>query len=421
MSESNVEETKVCKVCGRELPLDRFEQLFPSDSKAYYISTCRECRYKVRTEKKNSLSNRIEIIIDRRYKSIKQERILKLETTGILPIGTDEVFVKLMDYKNVYLSNYGRVIKSNKDKYTLMKPRTDSNNSIFYAVEKEEFVDGKWRYRKTSLFAAKAVVQNFIVNPDIKNNRYIWHSGYNKEDNYYRNLYPLNREQYRIVKAHYMKTGDAPEWFIIDVMNDMKFKPDDWSKKSMKPTMCGIGYRGSEDVDCTSEAYIRWHDMIHRCYNEKFHARQPQYSECTVCEEWLNFSNFKVWYESNLYGDEKLDLDKDILYKENKIYSPETCCLVPHVINTLFINGKKNRGELPIGVYLDKDRNKYRACMAFMGKRVKLGRFETPELAFARYKEYKEDFIKDLAEQYKGEIPNKVYDVMMNWEIEITD
>ena len=59
--------------------------------------------------------------------------------------------------------------------------------------------------------------------------------------------------------------------------------------------------------------------------------------------------------------------------------------------------------------------------MSFIGKRIELGIFETPELAFARYKEYKEDFIKDLAEQYKGEIPNKVYEAMMNWEIEITD
>ena len=115
----------------------------------------------------------------------------------------------------------------------------------------------------------------------------------------------------------------------------------------MQPVMCGIGYRGSEDVDCKSEAYIKWHDMMNRCYNEKFLERNLQYRGCTGCEEWYNFCNFKVWYESHKYGDEVLDLDKDILFKGNTVYSPETCCLVPHEINTLFVNCKKNRGDLP--------------------------------------------------------------------------
>ena len=59
--------------------------------------------------------------------------------------------------------------------------------------------------------------------------------------------------------------------------------------------------------------------------------------------------------------------------------------------------------------------------MSFMGKQIKLGRFDTAELAFNRYKEYKEDFIKDMAEQYKDAIPYKVYEAMINWKIEIDD
>ena len=34
---------------------------------------------------------------------------------------------------------------------------------------------------------------------------------------------------------------------------------------------------------------------------------------------------------------------------------------------------------------------------------------------------YKEDFIKDMAEQYKDKIPDKVYQAMLKWTIEITD
>ncbi len=44
-----------------------------------------------------------------------------------------------------------------------------------------------------------------------------------------------------------------------------------------------------------------------------------------------------------------------------------------------------------MGVSYDKENKKYRACVAFIGRSVKLGRFNPEEKAFARYKEYKED------------------------------
>lgn len=70
----------------------------------------------------------------------------------------------------------------------------------------------------------------------------------------------------------------------------------------------------------------------------------------------------------------------------------------------------------------DKEyKKKYVANMSFAGKNIKLGAYETVEAAFLRYKEYKEDFIKDIAEQHKDKIPNKIYQAMMNWQIEITD
>ena len=297
----------------------------------------------------------------------------------------------------------------------------DNYGALFYSLRKNVFYDGKWIYKSVHLYATKAVVEEFIVNQDKANNVYIWHSGFDKQDHYYRNLYPLNQEQYRIVKNHYNKTGDDSEDFILKVMNDIRYKPDDWSRQSMEAIMCGIGCRGSENADCKSESYLKWNDMIHRCYNAKFHKRQPQYMECTVCEEWLNYSNFKVWYDQHKVAGMSLDLDKDILLKGNKVYSPETCCFVPHAINTLFLNGNKNRGALPLCVHFDKRKGKYRAEMSFIGESIKLGWFDNTESAFARYKEYKEDFIQDLAEQYRDVLPQKVYEAMMNWKIEIDD
>ena len=74
-----------------------------------------------------------------------------------------------------------------------------------------------------------------------------------------------------------------------------------------------------------------------------------------------------------------------------------------------------------MGVHFDKSKGKYRAEMSFMGEQIKLGTFDTAESAFVRYKEYKEDFIQDIAEQHKNVIPHKAYEAMMNWKIEVDD
>lgn len=423
-------ETKECKVCGRELTLDRFELMNPHSEKPYYLGTCKSCRYqymrkRIEEKKEVKLADNIKILVHRAYKKINPERILDLSLTNIKPLAADEMFVKLMDYKDIWLSNYGRVARyiHESKEYKLLKGSETSEGAVKYSVLKNVYVDGEWVYKQAYLYAAHAVVREFVVNPDTVNNVFIWHKGNNKKDNYYKNLYPLNRDQYYALRRYYNKNKDDAEEIIVKIMNTMRYKLDDWSERSMRPTMCGIGYHGKEDVDCTSIIYIRWHDMLSRCYNDKFHERQPQYTNCTVCEEWLNFCNFEKWYKEHYYEteDNSMDLDKDILFKGNKEYSPATCCIVPHSINTLFLTGKKSKGDLPLGVWFDRSKNKYRVGMCYKGIHIKIGTFKSVDDAFSRYKVYKEDFIKDIAEQHKGLIPDKVYQAMMNWQIEITD
>lgn len=54
-------------------------------------------------------------------------------------------------------------------------------------------------------------------------------------------------------------------------------------------------------------------------------------------------------------------------------------------------------------------------------KRIYLGLYNTPEEAFEVYKYYKEKNIKEVADYYKDKIPQKLYDAMYNYEVEITD
>jgi hypothetical protein len=93
----------------------------------------------------------------------------------------------------------------------------------------------------------------------------------------------------------------------------------------------GIGYLGEGNYNRTKYElfYNYWHDMLKRCYDAKIKLKEPTYNNCIVCDEWLNFQNFAEWCDKNLYivDDERMELDKDILVKGNKIYSPKTCIL----------------------------------------------------------------------------------------------
>lgn len=186
------------------------------------------------------------------------------------------------------------------------------------------------------------------------------------------------------------------------------------------------------------KAYKCWEKILNRAkYNTKAHNKMA-YADVSICDEWLDYSNFEKWYEENYYeiDGERMDIDKDILVKGNRVYSSETCIFAPQTINTLFEMKtskavshhftNKNlspKGEyLPVGVTWCNEKQKYRASLNIGNQKVKnLGRFDTLEEAFAVYKQAKEARIKEVAEQYKDKIPQKLYDAMINWKVEITD
>ena len=167
--------------------------------------------------------------------------------------------------------------------------------------------------------------------------------------------------------------------------------------------------------------------MLKRCYSGEYQKKEPTYKDCTVCKEWLNYSNFKKWYDDNYYeiDGEQMALDKDILVKGNKLYSPETCVFVSSRINNLFTKNNSKRSKYYIGVNYRPEINSSNpycaSCGNTKGDQIYLGYFKTPEEAFYAYKEFKEKYIKQIADEYKPYIPQKLYDAMYRYEIEITD
>lgn len=191
----------------------------------------------------------------------------------------------------------------------------------------------------------------------------------------------------------------------------------------------GVGYLGEGKYKIhdkngkITKCYNTWHDMLKRCYDTKYKEKHLTYSDCEVYNESLCYQNFGDWFIDNYYEIEgqKMHLDKDILYKGNKIYSPENCIFVPHNINVLFTKRDKMRGEYPIGVNYHKASKKFQAYCIYKGKRKVLGYYDNIKDAFNSYKQFKEQYIKEVADEYKGEIPQRLYNAMYRYEVEITD
>lgn len=170
-------------------------------------------------------------------------------------------------------------------------------------------------------------------------------------------------------------------------------------------------------------SYNTWHAMMTRCYSESLHKAEPRYKDCTVCDEWHNLYEFNKWYLNNHYTvpNQRMELDKDIIHRGNKIYNPENCVFVPHLINSLILNATTIRGEFPVGVYYDKYPKRYVASMNYRGKNIKIKYCETPVEAFIWYKWFKEEYIKEVADEYKEFIPVRLYNALYNWSVKITD
>ena len=91
--------------------------------------------------------------------------------------------------------------------------------------------------------------------------------------------------------------------------------------------------------------YQKWKSMLYRVY--KTREKEKSYEKCSVCDEWLTFSNFKSWMETQDW--EGKQLDKDLLLLGNKVYSPETCCFIYADLNVSI--AKTKAGKYPTGVY----------------------------------------------------------------------
>ncbi|CAH9016932.1 putative tRNA nucleotidyltransferase [Vibrio phage 193E37-1] len=169
---------------------------------------------------------------------------------------------------------------------------------------------------------------------------------------------------------------------------------------SVKPTQKFEKVDGKNKLVWICPYYRKWKDMLKRCYYQKGFKT---YFDCVVCDEWLTFSNFKKWclIQGLPESLEHYHLDKDILHLNNKIYSPETCVFVKPVINTFVLDSGSARGDLPLGVNLNRSKTKFESyCRNPFIKRKQeyLGVFTTSEQAHEIWRQRKYEHACELAE-----------------------
>lgn len=176
---------------------------------------------------------------------------------------------------------------------------------------------------------------------------------------------------------------------------------------------CGSGLYDSHDW-----MYQTWSHMKARHFDRN--GRNPAYWDVCVCESWKNYQSFAAWCVIQVHK-QGWHLDKDLLVKGSREYSPNTCIFLPADVNTFMTKRLSCRGEAPIGVTVHPRDGSINVQYTKDGQHMYLGTYASHEEAFGIYKEAKTLHARELADRYKGVIDSRAYEALMNYEVLITD
>lgn len=186
-------------------------------------------------------------------------------------------------------------------------------------------------------------------------------------------------------------------------------------KAIKKNYVCGIAYKDVKKV-YKLKSYNHWRHLIERCNNTKKLIENPCYEKCTICKEWLTFSNYKTWFDNHYV--EGWVIDKDLFSNGKKIYSPDTCCFIPVELNTFLASLTKRKRTVFIGTGVRYEKGKYYAKIKCCKKTIHLGVFNTLEEAEKAYKIAKKQSLHALIEKYKDKLGKQVIDKLLELKFE---
>ena len=222
------------------------------------------------------------------------------------------------------------------------------------------------------------------------------------------------------VEVQFLKTGFETTVELGSIRNGKV-------KDRYLPSVYGVGVIGdkypSKVSGVQTKEYDLWYSMLRRCYSDNSKKKNPTYEGCEVSENFKSYEYFYEWCHKQVgFNNKDWQMDKDLLVKGNKVYSESTCVFLPSEINSLLTKREALRGEHLIGVCWKKANKAFVATVRKnKGKQEHLGYFKTELEAFNAYKEAKEAFIKEQANKWKGQIGERAYEALLNYEVNIDD
>jgi len=243
-----------------------------------------------------------------------------------------------------------------------------------------------------------------------------------------RNIERIGEENYnnfgtlmRIVE--YMSTSDI----IVEFQDEYKFRKktsyinfkngrvkNPYDKIAFGVACIGNGKYGSwKDSRNDKGTYLAWTNMLQRCYTDIKGKNDAYYGIVKVCEEWLNFQNFAEWYESNYYNipNERLHIDKDIKSSGCKLYSPDTCILIPQSINEVIRDNYRKTKDFDLPATIRRCDKGYKVKF----RKENLGEYSTVDECLKKYNEKKISYIRELVNGYGDLLPKEVVEILLQW------
>ena len=224
----------------------------------------------------------------------------------------------------------------------------------------------------------------------------------------------------RNVEIQFLKTGYETTVELVSIRNGNV-------KDQYLPSVFDVGIVGAKYPSTINgvrtKEYVLWKSMLTRCYSTIHKKKNPTYKDCEVSDNFKSYEYFYEWCHSQIgFNNEGWHLDKDLLVKGNKVYSESTCIFIPSEINSVLTKCTASRGKYLIGVCWHNTNKAFVARVnKNKGKQEWLGVFNTEIEAFNAYKQAKESFVKEQADEWKGKVDPRAYEALMNYTVDIDD
>ncbi|QGH72497.1 MAG: putative DNA-binding protein [Myoviridae sp. ctThM1] len=189
--------------------------------------------------------------------------------------------------------------------------------------------------------------------------------------------------------------------------------------------ICGPTSRKIGDKWVMYPEYLMWKGVLNRACSEGEKLRRPSCKESLCNPAWYLRKNFQDWYfaQEHYYDSngEILQIDKDIIFINNKTYGPETSALVPRYVN--IVTRKMSKGVMPWVAYqrkgprmINEFKNPWRFEVFHEGQSIRGSRYHTPLDAHLAACEVKIECLHQTIGRYEKDISfqQKVCDGLTN-------